>query len=84
LAAIPLAFGNPKLFPTHSARCYEWLVPVVEIKNEHFDTARIPAEDHKVPRCVYVKANYVRCPGAGLSPWAAAPHAEQGEEVGAG
>ncbi len=51
----PLAFfGNPQTWahPVAPGR-YEWLVPVVEIKND-------PGGDS--PRCVYVKANYVKQP----------------------
>jgi hypothetical protein len=49
----PLAFfGNPQTFPNPIAPGrYEWLVPVVEIKND---------PGGKNPRCVYVKANYVK------------------------
>jgi hypothetical protein len=49
----PLAFfGNPQTYPDPIAPGrYEWLVPVVEIKND-------PGGDN--PRCVYVKANYVK------------------------
>jgi len=59
----PLAFfGNPQTYPIAWAPGrYEWLVPVTEIKNEHFDTFPDPCcKTHKVPRCVYVKANYIK------------------------
>lgn len=59
----PLAFyGNVQTFPNPIALGrYEWLVPAVDIKNEHFDTFLDPCcKTHQVPRCVYVKANYVR------------------------
>lgn len=59
-------FGNPQTFPNPlSAGRYEWLVPAVEIKNEHFWTIRDCfgcGPEIKVPRCVYVKANYVKQP----------------------
>ncbi len=59
-------FGNPQTFPNPLALGrYEWLVPVVEIRKEHFWTYKDwCCKTHKVPRCVYVKANYVRCPPA--------------------
>lgn len=59
-------FGNVQTFPNPIALGrYEWLVPVVEIKKEHFWTYKDwCCKDHKVPRCVYVKANYVKCPPA--------------------
>jgi hypothetical protein len=66
----PLAFfANPQTFPASiGTGRYEWLVPIVsEIKNEHFDTVMDPCcKTHKVPRCVWVKANYIRptCPPA--------------------
>jgi hypothetical protein len=45
-------FGNPQTYPDPIAPGrYEWLVPVVEIKKD-------PGK--KTPRCVYVKANYVK------------------------
>jgi len=49
----PLAFfGNSQTYPDPIAPGrYEWLVPVVEIKHD-------PGGDS--PRCVYVKANYVK------------------------
>jgi hypothetical protein len=59
----PLAFyGNPQCYPNPIAiGRYEWLVPAVEVKNEYFDTFMDPCcKSHKVPRCVYVKANYVK------------------------
>ena len=59
----PLAFyGNPQCYPNPIAiGRYEWLVPAVEVKNEYFDTFLDPCcQTHKVPRCVYVKANYVK------------------------
>ena len=59
----PLAFfSNPQSYPTAWAPGrYEWLVPVTDIKNEHFDTVADPCcKTHKVPRCVYVKANYIK------------------------
>jgi hypothetical protein len=73
----PLAFfGNPQTFPNPIAvGRYEWLVPAVEVKNEHFDTWLDPCcRDHKVPRCVYVKANYVKMkPACGPVPMAPPP-----------
>ena len=59
----PLAFfQNPQTFPVYAGGRYEWLVPIVsEIKNEHFDTVMDPCcKMHKVPRCVWVKANYIK------------------------
>jgi hypothetical protein len=59
----PLAFfGNPQTWahPIAPGR-YEWLVPVVDIKHD-------PGGDN--PRCVYVKANYVKQP---VGPIAAGP-----------
>jgi len=61
----PLAFfGNPQTYPNPIALGrYEWLVPAVEIKpeNEKYWTYTDPCcKEHKVPRCVYVKANYVK------------------------
>jgi len=60
----PLALGR-----------YEWLVPVVEIKKEHFWSYKDwCCKEIKVPRCVYVKANYVKCPPVcGPVPMAAPP-----------
>ncbi len=73
----PLAFyGNPQTFPNPIAvGRYEWLVPAVEVKNEHFDTFVGPCcEKIKVPRCVYVKANYVKTkPACGPVPMAPPP-----------
>lgn len=69
-------FGNPQTFPNPLALGrYEWLVPVVEIRKEHHWTYKDwCCKTHKVPRCVYVKANYVRCPPAcGPVPMAAPP-----------
>ncbi len=55
-------FGNPLTYPNPIALGrYEWLVPVVEIKQEHFDKMLDPCcKPIEVPRCVYVKANYVK------------------------
>ena len=61
----PIVFSlNPQTYPDSiGPGRYEWLVPVTEIKNEHYDTFPDPCcKTHKVPRCVYVKANYVKCP----------------------
>jgi hypothetical protein len=73
----PLAFyGNPQTFPNPIAiGRYEWLVPAVEVKNEYFDTFLDPCcQTHKVPRCVYVKANYVKQkPACGPVPMMAPP-----------
>ena len=73
----PLAFyGNPQTYPNPIALGrYEWLVPAVEIKNEHFDLFPDPCcKTHKVPRCVYVKANYVKMkPVCGPIPMAHQP-----------
>jgi len=73
----PLAFyGNPQTFPNPIAvGRYEWLVPAVEVKNEHFDTFMDPCcKTHKVPRCVYVKANYVKTkPACGNVPMGPPP-----------
>jgi len=73
----PIAFSsNPQTYPDSiGTGRYEWLVPVVEIKNEHFDTFPDPCcKTHKVPRCVYVKANYVGCaPMCGPVPMAPPP-----------
>lgn len=69
-------FGNPQTFPNPlSLGRYEWLVPVVEIKKEHYWSYKdLCCKDHKVPRCVYVKANYVRTPPVcGPVPMAAPP-----------
>jgi len=59
----PIVFAlNPQTYPDSiGTGRYEWLVPVVEIKNEHYDSFPDPCcKVHKVPRCVYVKANYVK------------------------
>ena len=67
---------QPQTFPNPIALGrYEWLVPAVEIKNEHFDTFMDPCcKTHKVPRCVYVKANYVKMkPVCGPVPMAPPP-----------
>lgn len=60
----PLAFyANPQTFPQAiPVGRYEWLVPVVsEIKQEHYETVMDPCcKSHKVPRCVWVKANYIK------------------------
>ncbi len=73
----PLAFyGNPQTYPNPIAvGRYEWLVPAVEVKNEHFDTFMDPCcKTHKVPRCVYVKASYVKQkPACGPIPMAPPP-----------
>jgi hypothetical protein len=73
----PLAFyGNPQTYPNPIALGrYEWLVPAVEIKNQHFDNFMDPCcKSHKVPRCVYVKANYVKMkPICGPIPMAPPP-----------
>ncbi len=61
----PLAFfGNPQSYPDPIAPGrYEWLVPVTEIKKEHYWTGQDPCcKPFKEPRCVYVKANYVKQP----------------------
>jgi hypothetical protein len=63
----PLAFySNPQTWPNGLAPGrYEWLVPVVEVKKEHYWTYKDRCcKTHKVPRCVYVKANYIRTPCA--------------------
>jgi hypothetical protein len=82
----PLAFyGNPQTFPNPIAvGRYEWLVPAVEVKNEHFDTFMDPCcKTHKVPRCVYVKANYVRQrPACGPVPMAPPPPMPMPTRVG--
>jgi hypothetical protein len=71
----PLAFlGNPQTFPTYyGPGRYEWLVPVVGIKNEHYWKLKLPfcSKSEKIPRCVYVKANYLKgnC-GTGPAPMA--------------
>ena len=63
----PLAFGgNPQTWahPVAPGR-YEWLVPAQEINND---------PGGKNPRCVYVKANYIkRKPFCGPVPVAAPP-----------
>jgi len=60
----PLAFySNPQTYPTKWAPGrYEWLVPVVGIKNEHYWKLKLPfcSKSEKIPRCVYVKANYIK------------------------
>ncbi len=61
----PLAFfGNLQCFPNPiGPGRYEWLVPAVEVKNEHYWTAKgLCCKDEKFPRCVYVKASYVKMP----------------------
>jgi hypothetical protein len=63
----PLAFGGNAQSWAHPVAPgrYEWLVPVVEIKKEHYWTYKDRCcKTHKVPRCVYVKANYVKTPCA--------------------
>jgi len=72
----PLAFyGNPQTFPNPIAvGRYEWLVPAVEVKNEHFDNFLDPCcKVHKVPRCVYVKANYIKQKSCGNVPMGPPP-----------
>jgi len=73
----PIVFSlNPQTYPDSiGTGRYEWLVPVTEIKHEQFDTFPDPCcKTHKVPRCVYVKANYIKCPPAcGPVPLAAPP-----------
>ncbi len=63
----PLAFDtNPLTYPAPWAPGrYEWLVPAVEIKKPHtwIDKGwQCCDKGVEYPRCVYVKANYVRCP----------------------
>jgi hypothetical protein len=55
-------FGNPQAYPDPIALGrYEWLVPVTEIANEQFENFVDPCcRPIKTPRCVYVKANYVK------------------------
>jgi hypothetical protein len=56
-------FGNPQSYPNPIALGrYEWLVPVAEIAEEKFDIfGHDPCcKPIQVPRCVYVKANYVK------------------------
>ncbi len=63
----PLAFaGNAQVYPNPIAPGrYEWLVPVVEIKKD---------PGGGTPRCVYVKANYVKQkPSCGPVPMACPP-----------
>lgn len=73
----PLAFfGNLQTFPNPwIAGRYEWLVPAVEVQNEHhWGFKDWCCKDHKIPRCVYVKASYVRQPcGPGPVPMAPPP-----------
>jgi hypothetical protein len=73
----PIVFSaNPQTYPDQiGTGRYEWLVPVTLIKNEHYDTFPDPCcKTHKVERCVYVKANYVRCrPTVGPIPMAPPP-----------
>jgi hypothetical protein len=72
----PLAFGgNPMTYahPVAPGR-YEWLVPVVEIQNEHWSKFKcVSCKEDKAPRCVYVKANYVHPIKCGPVPVAAPP-----------
>jgi hypothetical protein len=59
----PLPFlTNPQAWPTPVAPGrYEWLVPVTGIEKEHFWKLVGPCcKTVDVPRCVYVKANYVK------------------------
>ncbi|MFC1834418.1 hypothetical protein ACFL2Q_06755 [Thermodesulfobacteriota bacterium] len=67
----PLAFSaNLQSWPDPIAPGrYEWLVPVVDVKKPH-EYKDIGAD--KIPRCVYVKANYVKVP-CGPVPVAAPP-----------
>jgi hypothetical protein len=73
----PLPFlTNPQTWPDKWAPGrYEWLVPVVGIKNEHYWKLKLPfcCKTKKIPRCVYVKANYLRCGGWGPVPVAPPP-----------
>ncbi len=73
----PLAFfGNLQTYPNPwVAGRYEWLVPAVEVKNEHtWSFQDWCCNEHKVPRCVYVKASYVKQPcGPGPVPMAPPP-----------
>jgi len=69
-------FGNPQTFPNPlAAGRYEWLVPAVEVQKEHYWTYLDPCcKEIQVPRCVYVKANYVKCkPACGPMPMASGP-----------
>jgi hypothetical protein len=70
----PLAFGgNPATWPDPIAPGrYEWLVPVVEIKQD-------PGGD--TPRCVYVKANYVKQDKQPCGPVQMAPPAPMPRKV---
>ncbi len=63
----PLAFfGNVQTFPNPiGPGRYEWLVPAVEIKND-------PGGE-KAPRCVYVKASYIKQPACGPVPMGPPP-----------
>ncbi len=71
----PIAFlSNPQCFPDNWAPGrYEWLVPVVDVKKEHYWDLKLPfcCKSEKIPRCVYVKANYVK--GCGFGPVPIAP-----------
>lgn len=72
----PLAFGgNLQTFPNPIAPGrYEWLVPVVEVRKEHsWEMLDRCCNTQKFPRCVYVKANYVRLPRCGPMPMPVAP-----------
>ncbi len=70
-------FGNPQCYPNPIALGrYEWLVPAAEIASEKFDIfGHDPCcKPIQVPRCVYVKANYVKCkPVCGPVPMAPPP-----------
>jgi hypothetical protein len=68
-------FGNPQTYPNpYGPGRYEWLVPAVEVKNEHFWTGKGPCcTEEKFPRCVYVKANYIKTCGPGPVPMAPPP-----------
>ncbi len=71
----PLAFlSNPQAFPENwKPGRYEWLVPVVDVKKERYWELKMPfcCKSEKIPRCVYVKANYVK--GCGFGPVPIAP-----------
>jgi len=68
-------FDNLQTFPNPwVAGRYEWLVPAVEVKNEHtWSFQDWCCNEHKVPRCVYVKASYVKQPACGPVPMAPPP-----------
>jgi len=81
-----LAFsGNKQTYPDPIAPGrYEWLVPVQQIKKDHYWTTSEPGccPTKKIPRCVYVKASYVKQPCGPMMPPMMPPPAPMPMKVG--